>query len=202
MSRELEARWFIAGREEELRTSLNAAQPTLHFPRRLTRRSVFDFPDLTLNAKLAWLRLRSDDKSTQLAYKQRLSEEFGGMIESEVEVSDLSTMQEILGFLGLIEKSYQESYRERWEFPDGAHASLDEWPWLEPFLELEGPDEESVRAIASMLGLRWSEAVFGSADVMYLLQYGIDDTFETRTLLGKSRLSFGEGPPLVLRHGR
>jgi adenylate cyclase class 2 len=58
---------------------------------------------------------------------------------------------------------------------------LDEWPWLNPYIEIEGESEDAVRRTAKLLGLDWNKALFGGVANAYLQQYphigeaGIDE---------------------------
>ena len=48
---------------------------------------------------------------------------------------------------------------------------IDEWPFLEPFIEIEGGSEYDVRGVAERLGFTYSEAVFGAVDIVYIRKY-------------------------------
>ena len=48
---------------------------------------------------------------------------------------------------------------------------LDEWPWLDPYVEIEAAKESEVREVTSKLGLDWAEAKFGDVMVAYRDQY-------------------------------
>lgn len=48
---------------------------------------------------------------------------------------------------------------------------LDEWPWLQPYIEIEGNSEEAIKAFADKLGLSWKDAYFGDVMVAYRAQY-------------------------------
>jgi len=89
-----------------------------------------------------------------------------GTTEIEVEVSDLEKTAELLKALGLRQVRYQQNYREEWQL-DGVTYDLDTWPGLPTFLEVEGPSEQAVRAAVAELGLDYSEARFGSIDLIY-----------------------------------
>ena len=64
----------------------------------------------------------------------------------------------------------QETKRETWKLGE-AEVVIDEWPWLEPFIEIEGPSEESVRDAAAQLEFDWNTAVFGGATEAYRASY-------------------------------
>ena len=48
---------------------------------------------------------------------------------------------------------------------------LDEWPWVEPYIEIEGESEEAVRDTVSKLGLSWDDAKFGGVNTLYKEKY-------------------------------
>ena len=51
---------------------------------------------------------------------------------------------------------------------------FDTWPDLPTFVEIEGPDEASVRRAAAAVGLDYAEARFGSVDEIYKSEVGRD----------------------------
>jgi adenylate cyclase class 2 len=79
-------------------------------------------------------------------------------------------MVEILRKTGLEVYSFQESKRETWQYGD-VEVVLDEWPWLDPYIEIEGPSEKAIRTAAKSLGFEWNQAYFGSVDTAYRQQY-------------------------------
>jgi hypothetical protein len=52
-------------------------------------------------------------------------------------------------------------------------VTIDTWPGLKPFVEIEGPDETIVKKVASELGFDFEKAVFGSIDLVYEKELGI-----------------------------
>lgn len=82
-------------------------------------------------------------------------------------------MADILRRVGCVEVRYQENYREEWRLGEVAF-DFDTWPGLPTFLEIEGPDETSVRQAAALLDLDYAEARFGSVDGIYQSEAGRD----------------------------
>ena len=76
--------------------------------------------------------------------------------------------------IGCTQKAYQESKRELWVF-DEVEITIDEWPFLEPFVEVEGISEEIVKSISEKLNFDWQEAIFGAAGKVYNKKYGIEE---------------------------
>lgn len=86
-------------------------------------------------------------------------------------VDDYNKAVNLLKIIGCEEKSYQETKREFWIFDD-VEVTIDEWPYLEPFVEVEGNSELSVKKACQKLELNYTKAVFGSVDKLYNLKYG------------------------------
>lgn len=55
----------------------------------------------------------------------------------------------------------------------GVAITIDTWPFLRPFVEVEGPSEQVVREGCRRLSLPYQDALVCSIDVMYARQYGI-----------------------------
>jgi adenylate cyclase class 2 len=105
-----------------------------------------------------------------MTYKQFDDDSIDGAKELEVIVSDFDTVVATLDEAGLTHDTYQESKRENWRVGD-VEIMLDEWPWLDTYMEIEGPSEILVKQTAELLGLSWDDAVFGGVANVYLKQY-------------------------------
>jgi adenylate cyclase class 2 len=64
----------------------------------------------------------------------------------------------------------QETKREIWHLGD-AEVVIDEWPWITPFIEIEAPSEDAVKAAAGQLDLDWKDAAFGDIMTAYYAEY-------------------------------
>ncbi len=166
----------------------------LHQARTLHRRRVYDTPDMALNQRLAWLRVRDEGNRTTLSYKRRLSQDVGGVEECEIVVSDWAQTCALLEALGYRVKAEQENWRTTWLHSGGAQATLDEWPWLQPFLEIEAQTAQAVYHAAHTLDLGVHLATAGTAEAAYLRAYNLPDTFEMRTTISSGRLNFSDRP--------
>lgn len=103
-----------------------------------------------------WLRLRTDGHKTTLALKHITSDDVDGTAEWEVVVSDFDTMLTILKKSGLRPKGYQENRRIEFTL-DGVVLTIDYWPRLKPYLEIEAQDKLTVEAVAERLGFDKSQ---------------------------------------------
>ncbi len=167
--------------KDSIRTKLKELGAELVFPERKFIRMTFDTPEL--RAKNAWVRLRDEGDCYTMTFKvvdDRNSIE--GMREVGFVVDDIAAAKDFLEQLGVKQKGYEENLREEWKIGD-VLFEIDTWPLIDPYLEIEGPDEKAVKEYFEKLGLDYSEAVFGSVDILYKDLYGID-------ILSKERLTF------------
>lgn len=195
MKQEIEVK-FLSVVIDDVRQKLTAAGAICTHPMRLMRRAIIDYPDIRLQReKDAYIRVRDEGDKITLTYKQFTSLELGGALELETVVTDFETTIKIFEATGLTTKSFQESKRETWEL-DGVEVVIDEWPWLNPYIEIEGDDEKSIEQVASTLGFDWSNAVFGDVMVAYRAQYpALKDNYGIGNI---AEVRFGAEPPEIL----
>jgi adenylate cyclase, class 2 len=162
---------FLSIDVADLQARLKKLGAVQAFPRTLLTRKIFESDALAAGA---WVRLRDEGIRSTLTLKQVTdTASIDGTTEIETEVTDLPAVAEILTHLGLAEVRYQENYREEWRWGDVAF-DFDTWPGLPTFVEIEGPDEDSVRRAAACLELDYSQARFGSVDEIYKTELGRD----------------------------
>lgn len=156
------------------RQKLTAIGATEKHPEVAMRRKNFDFPDRRMENANAWIRVRDEGNKITLSYKQLGERTIDGMKELNVNISDFETTCNILIATGLVEKSYQETKRETWHYKD-VEITIDTWPWIPSFVEIEGPTENDVKQAADDLELDWSKALHGSVEVIYQIHYDFTD---------------------------
>ncbi|MEE1941453.1 class IV adenylate cyclase [Streptomyces sp. TRM 70361] len=182
MKHEYEAK-FLAVDVADLQTRLTRLGAVQVLPRTLLTRKIFENDALDVGA---WIRLRDEGTRSTLTLKQVTdATTIDGTTEVETEVADLHAMAEILRRIGLREVRYQENYREEWRLGEVVF-DFDTWPDLPTFVEIEGPDEASVRQAAALLELDYSEARFGSVDEIYKSEAGRDILSEPTLLFADS----------------
>lgn len=142
------------------------------------KRQVFDYPDLSLDKKGAWIRLRDEGDKIMLSFKQRLGMQGNtgnddGMKEIEFAVSDFEETAKFLYELGLVNKFYFENKRTRYE-KDGIEFDIDEWPLLDPYLEIEADSWEEIDKAVAWLGFNKEDMKKFSTTQIYALK-GIND---------------------------
>lgn len=167
MNTEIEAK-FVNVDHDKVRAMLRQLGATLEQPSRLMRRVVIHTPEMS--KRDAFVRIRDEGYRTTITYKQFDADSVDGAKEYEVEVSSFDEAINIFKAAGLVYDTFQESKRENWVL-DGVEIMLDEWPWLKPYLEIEGHSEERVQEVAQKLGFDWSQAIFGGVANVYRQQY-------------------------------
>ncbi len=119
---------------------------------------VFEDLEKNLIRKKSLLRLRKDTKTT-LTFKSEPivnDNQFKIFRELEVEVSDFSTMKNILESLGFQEEQIYEKWRETFVLNDTI-LSLDAMPYGD-FLEIEG-QKEHIKKLSTEIGLPWEKRI-------------------------------------------
>ncbi len=126
----------------------------------------FDTPDFSLLSSGSLLRLRQDTRA-RLTYKGAGSELGGARLRRELEitVSDFGTTQALLEALGFQAYMMYEKYRTTYEYGN-LELSLDEMP-TGNFLEIEGPDGESIQEAVGHLRLNWDRRILDSYTVLF-----------------------------------
>lgn len=175
MNTEIEVK-FLHVDHEGVRAKLKEIGAVCEKPMRLMRRVTFDSPEM--KAKNGWIRVRDEGDKVTLGYKQTDSLDIDGTKEIETTVGDFDAAVAILKQLEIDGGSFQESKRESWRIGE-VQIELDEWPWLDPYIEIEAPTIEAVHDMASKLGFDIAAAVSGDVMVAYRDQYphlGLRDT--------------------------
>lgn len=192
MQTEIEVK-FLNINHDAMRKKLQAAGGVCEQPMRLMRRTILDFPDLRLEKTYdGYVRVRDEGNRTMLTYKQ-FAQDLGIDSAKEIEttVGDYQATIALFKKIGLQVKSEQETKRENWRLGN-CEVVLDEWPWLKPYIEIEGATEADLQMAAKKLGLNWDDAVFGSVTVAYRAEYDIPREI---SVAKNSRIAFDEPVP-------
>ncbi|HBO64348.1 TPA: adenylyl cyclase [Candidatus Saccharibacteria bacterium] len=167
MNTEIEAK-FVNVSIDDVRSNLTKLGAVLEQPMRLMKRVTIDSDFMRSNN--AFLRIRDEGNKITITYKQFDSLSVDGAKEIETTVGDFAVAVSLVAAIGIPHKSYQETKRETWKLDD-TEVVIDVWPWLNPYIEIEGPSETRVKDVASLLGFQWENAVFGDVMEAYKIQY-------------------------------
>jgi len=133
------------------------------------KRYVFDTIPVCKNK---WVRLRTDGTETTITCKEIVGDTIDGTIENEISVNDFDKALEVLIALGLTPRGYQENVREEFKL-DSVQVTVDSWPLLEDYAEIEGNNSGDVVNTASRLGYSENDLVCKNTDELYK-EKGID----------------------------
>jgi adenylate cyclase class 2 len=174
MKPEIEAK-FLAVDHDTLRLKLKEIGAECVQPMRVMKRQGYDFTDGRLRKeKNGWVRIRDEADKITMSYKQLNNRELDGTHEVQLTIDNFEAAGEFLIALGLQRNVYQVTKRESWRL-DGLEIELDEWPWAKPYIEMEGPDEASLKDLAAKLDLDWTTVCHGSVEIVYQGEYDVSD---------------------------
>ncbi len=89
-----------------------------------------------------------------------------------LQVDNFNKANEVLRLLGCIQKAYQETKRELWKLGT-TEITIDEWPFLELFIEIEGKSKSKVKEVTAKLGFKYNKGIIGAVDELYSKKYKI-----------------------------
>lgn len=158
----------------------------------LQRRIVFHLPK-GHEIEGGWLRVRDEGDKITMSLKVVIGDRIENQKETCLKVDNFDEAVNLLEQIGCKQKAYQESKRELWEM-DGVEVTIDEWPFLEPYIEVEGKSEESVKRVSEKLGFDYKNAIFDSVDFLYSKKYGVSKKVINDLT---PRIVFGEDNPFL-----
>ncbi len=161
---------FTNVNKDEMRKHLRHAGAELIRPEYLQKRIPFYLPK-EKRSKDAWLRVRDDGDKITLGLKVIDGDKIENQKELCLEINNFDDAVELLKTIGCEPKSYQETRRELWRL-NGVDITIDEWPFLEPFVEVEGNSEQAVKEVSEKLGFNYADALFCAVGKLYKMKYG------------------------------
>ena len=167
MNNEIEAT-FLDIDKTKIRQQLKELGAECIKPEAKMRRTVFD------SGPCSFARVRDEGDKIVMTYKNFEDEDsIMGVKEVNLVVDNYDEAVRFIAGCGLEQKAVQETLREIWTL-DKTEISIDTWPWLPTFIEIEGPSEKAVWRVAEKLGFDKEKAMFGAVDKVYHYYYGVD----------------------------
>lgn len=163
---------FLNINKDEIRERLKKAGALLLRPEYLQKRIPFHLPK-EKRSDNAWLRVRDEGDKVTLSLKIVDGEKIEDQKELCLEVNNFDDAVNLLESIGCEPKAYQETKRELWKL-DNVEITIDEWPFLEPFIEVEGKSEEEVKKVSEKIGFNYIDALFCEVTKLYQLKYGVN----------------------------
>lgn len=168
MNTEFEAK-FTKIDKTKIRATLKKLGAKLLKPEFFQKRVAFNLPKKSV--KKGYLRVRDEGNKITMSLKFVNGKKIEDQKEIQLNIDSFENAVEFLKSIGCNPKAFQETKRELWSL-DGVDITIDEWPFLEPFIEIEGKSEEDVKLVSEKLGLNYKKAVFGAVDTLYNQKYG------------------------------
>ena len=159
--------------KKEIREQLKGAGAILVRPEYLQKRVPFYLPGRK-NSDSTWLRVRDEGDKITLSLKIIDGNKIEDQKELCLEINNFDEAVKLLETIGCEKKSYQESKRELWKL-DNVEITIDEWPFLEPYVEVEGKSEEEVKKVSEKIGFDWNKAKFCAVGTLIAEKYGITE---------------------------
>lgn len=174
MTTEFEVK-FLEINHEVIHQRLISVGAENKYRERLMKRNVYMDEDPTrLSHQGKWLRLRDEGDKVTLTLKQEQGYHIESVKEVEIVVDDFEKTHTLILGLGFVQKSYQETRREKWML-DGIEVVIDTWPWIPTFIEIEGKNEDGVKKVSEKLELDWDERMFGGVAKIYHKYFQADE---------------------------
>lgn len=187
MKNEIEAT-FLSVDKDSVRTRLKETGFELKTPEYLMRRKTFDFSRIAPGQN-KWGRVRQESDKVTMAIKEIRGSGINDTYEAELIVNDFDTACAFFEACNIHAKAFQENMREVW-VRDGVEVTIDTWPGLKPFMEIEGENEKIVRDVSKELNFDFEKAVFGSIDLIYEKELNIP----SETIIRLPEITFANPP--------
>ena len=125
-----------------------------------------------------WIRLRQDGEKVELTikyiYNTSVEYNIDQVKEVEILVDDFETANKIIEEMGYYRRKIVEKKRISYEY-DNMSIDIDEWPLLDPYVEIEGENPDKIYKLAKLLGFHENDIKVMNTEDVYL-QKGINLT--------------------------
>ena len=162
---EIEIKYYVTSLSEIRKRAVELGAELIQ-PRTHELNMRFDTPNHDLRSVAKVLRLRRDTEN-RLTYKGPAVIQDGVRIRPEYEftLSDFHAARALLEALGYQVDMIYEKFRTVYDL-EGVHITLDEMPYGD-FVELEGPDRETIQSVNRQLGLIWERSAPDSYTMIF-----------------------------------
>ncbi|GAB5522862.1 MAG: hypothetical protein Roseis2KO_07340 [Roseivirga sp.] len=164
-------------------------------PRTLMKRQTYHLPKSHPEYESKWGRVRDEgDRVTATIkwYDKPERPSISEVHENEIIAQDWQHGADWIMNQGFTPTALQENYREIWtnaKMPD-IEISIDTWPGLNPYIEIEAKNEERVVRLARDLGFQVKNSFAGGTEIVYEELLGIP----SKTIKSLSEITF-QNPP-------
>lgn len=171
---EYEAKFYPVNKEE-YRNKLLKLGAKLLIPERKLIRIIADSRKNPILQQNHYIRLRDEGDVVRLSYKITADQtgNLSDQKEIDVTVSDFEKATKIMEAAGVVFNYKQETLREEWEYK-GAQITIDTWPGLDAYSEIETDSEQKVKKLAEEIGFDWNHRIITAAAEVYERVYKIE----------------------------
>ncbi len=187
MKKEIEAT-YLSVDKEHVRKKLKSLGFSLITPEYMMRRKTFDFSHVA-PGRNKWGRVRQESDKVTMTVKEVRGSGIDDTYEVELVVNNFDTACAFFEACDIPAKAFQENMRELWR-RDNIEVTIDTWPGLKPFVEIEAETEKAVREVSEELDFNFEKAVFGSIDLVYEKELGIP----AETIIKLPEITFANPP--------
>lgn len=168
-SKEIEAK-FLDVNVKKLREKLKSIGGKRLHKRLLFVRSVFELPNTN---QRGYVRVRDEVGKVTMTIKT-YDPESKHATETEIESkSNFNETENFLKTLGLKQKAFHQTIREKWTLEGCPEIAIDTIPGINTYVELECITDDMIETVAKKLDLDYSKAQFGAFDKQYADMYGM-----------------------------
>lgn len=137
-----------------------------------------------------WVRMRKTGDETTITIKKIISSKgvygIDDVNELEFDIPSIEFGKEFLSDLGYFFDRHQSKMRIAYDYKN-TEIVIDKWPFLEPYIEVEGKNENDILEVVSDLGFNKEEALIINTDDLYN-EKGIDVYSEKYSDLSFSKI--------------
>lgn len=152
---------------------------------KLEDRKMLKIIEDTGNRFFKWIRLRQDGEIVEITikyiYSNKANYNIDEVKEIEIKTDNFEMANKLIEEMGYYRKKLAEKKRDSYSY-QGMDIEIDEWPLLEPYIEIEGTNIDKIYELANLLGYSKEQTRVMNTEDVYL-EKGIDlSKYEEMTL--------------------
>ena len=143
---------------------------------KLEDRKILKIIEDTGNRFFKWIRLRQDGEIVEITikyiYSNKANYNIDEVKEIEIKTDNFEMANKLIEEMGYYRKKLAEKKRDSYSY-QGMDIEIDEWPLLEPYIEIEGTNIDKIYELANLLGYSKEQTRVMNTEDVYL-EKGID----------------------------
>ena len=143
---------------------------------KLEDRKMLKIIEDTGNRFFKWIRLRQDGEIVEITikyiYSNKANYNIDEVKEIEIKTDNFEMANKLIEEMGYYRKKLAEKQRDSYSYQD-MDIEIDEWPLLEPYIEIEGTNIDKIYELANLLGYSKEQTRVMNTEDVYL-EKGID----------------------------